>query len=291
MEEKKNLAIIDKVLEDTGIVRYNALKNRFRSECNDSPTLLCFYKNTPASSEETSIDLYRANLLKLRRKIEERKVRVLSHAGRETITETLSTTVSEALVSVSPNGTATPLQLESIPSYNLSVDNVGSLNDFKYATVLGAARVIKKSKQYESELKLEGHTLTTTVIDKKNDMKTIIDVDVTLAKLFLVVKNNDSFFSCMNKPTRYVHLHKEIDVMNITVGKPSQIILKNVTNGTLFKEAVKSYEFAVQDVYGNTVLYKTQSPDEFIRWLLLIRSRMYTVDRWSKDELLNSIRR
>ncbi|EHY66323.1 hypothetical protein NEAUS04_0433 [Nematocida ausubeli] len=296
-ECKKNLDIINSILEDSGVVRYNAMKNRFRNESTDSQTLLCLYRNTEKEHMEGSaIDLYRTNLQKLRRKIEERRLKITETIRNGVTTEEMEETVSvrneEEIVTISPNGTATPFVPDnSIPKYTLNVEDVKSPDDFKYATVVGTIDVLMDKKKYKSELKLDGTILETRIADKKKGTETVVSVDITLAKLFIIAKSNKTFLRCMQKPSKHIYLHKEIDIVNITNGSPAELILKNINIGMFIKEKIKTFEFFVQDVYNSKLSYKTSNPDEFLRWLLLIKSRMYTVDKWSKDELLQTIRK
>ncbi|OAG33404.1 hypothetical protein NEIG_00959 [Nematocida sp. ERTm5] len=297
MEEcRKDLDIINNILEDSGIVRYNAVKNRFKNDSTESQLLLSLYKSTePKETEFTAIDVYRTNLQKLRRKIEERRVKITETVRNGVTTEELQETTSvrneEVLVSISPNGTATPFAPETVvPNYTINIEDVKTPDDFKYATVIGQIDVVKEKKKHRSSLRLNGIFLETKITDKKKGIETVLNVDISLAKLFIVVKSSKTFLTCMKKPSKNIYLHKELDIVNITNGSPSELILKNVNTGEFIKEKIKTFEFFILDVYNSKISYRTNNPDEFIRWLLLIKSRMYTVDKWSKEELLQSIR-
>ncbi|KAI5189467.1 hypothetical protein NEMIN01_0530 [Nematocida minor] len=292
----KDLDIINSILEDSGILRYNAIKNRFKNEYVDSPTLLCFYKRTqPKDTGTTAIDMYRTNLQKLRRKIEERRVKItettVNGVLSQEVTECSTIKNEEIIQTVSPNGTATPLIVNTVPIKDISIDNVSSLDDFRYASISGSAFVNQNKKKYAADLKLEGNILTTTITDRKKKTQSVVNVDVTLAKMFLVIKNSSSFLGCFKKPTRHIHINKEVEIVNVTAGKITEIILKNINTGVFSKEYLKTLEFSIQDTYNSTISYEINSCEEFIRWLLVIKTRMHTVDKWNKDELLESIRR
>lgn len=296
---RKNLEIINNILEDSGIVRYNAIKNRFKNESIDSPTLLYFYKSTiPKDNENTTaIGTYRTNLQKLRRKIEERRVRVIEKQVGEMVTrevqEKNTVKKQETVVTVSPNGTVTPYEVKQPGIKNTKIDLLSTLDDFKHANVFGSATVLKNKKKHSANLRLEENILATEITDRKKGTKTTVVTDITLSKVYLIFKNQKAFISCLTKPSHRVCLEKEIEIVNVNAAgeKMAEVILKNTNTGGFTKHCTASLIFSVEDVHKETVEYEIETPEEFIRWILLIKTRMHTVDRWSKDELLDLIRR
>lgn len=300
MEEyKRNLEIINSILEDTGIVRYNAIKNRFKNESMDSPTLLYFYKSIiPVEEENTSaIGAYRENLQKLRRKIEERRIRVIEREidGVETKEVQEETVVrnQELIVDVGQEEGRMTVVGSTPVVKNVRIGFLSTLEDLKYATVSGSAIAKKGKNKLAAEISLEGNIFTSEITEKKKKTKTIIRTDVTLAKVYLIFKEQKRILSYLSRPPQKVCIEKETEIINLNKikGNLTEVILKNANTGVFTKYITRSLGFSVKEAHKNPIDYEIGTEDEFVRWALLLKTRMYTVDRWSKDELLELIRR
>ncbi|KAI5181159.1 hypothetical protein NEOKW01_1378 [Nematocida sp. AWRm80] len=305
---KKEMDIINQILGEEGLLRYNAIKNRFATGyLPNPPALLHFYQaeNTSAADvDATTISSYRSNLQRLRRKIEERKVRTVeiikpdsSKAVTET-SETLTERTEDTVVAISPRGTQTPITME--PSFSstplpsiipLNIAELNTLEHFQMSSAVGQVKIERYKKKVPATLQLDGTQLTCTVTNKKGEPEILPSIEITLSNLFLIVNGPKKFFNCFGDTTKLIMLKKEIDIISISKKKTAEIILRNTNTGSFAKESLNTLLFCIKDIHNQITTFEIQDSNEFIRWLLLLKTRIHTVDLWKKEELLETIRK
>jgi len=291
----EGMRIINFVLGEKGILKYNAVKNRFMVEDAEKKTaLLHMHKENIAEAPDNTIQNYRTNLQKLRKKIEERRVRITEIAtpntGQSTreVVQTETTKTEESIVQISPNGTRTPIVL-CTPAPTQHITTISTIEQFKNSNVFGSISTKHNRKRREGGIRLERTELTTSITTKKGDTEVISKIDLLTSRLFIVVKERKRVFFCFEKPARYISLDKEIDIVNIAQGKHHEIILKNTNTGAFLRESLRTLEFCVKDARNTTHMFETENSNEFIRWILLLKMRMQPVDLWNRSELLESM--
>ncbi|KAI5185956.1 hypothetical protein NEHOM01_1179 [Nematocida homosporus] len=298
----KEIDIINAILGDEGILRYNATKNRFQTEAHPGlpPTnLLRIYKSTPSLVEENTITSYRTNLLRLRRKIEERKIKTveiihedpLRHTSQVTLTQTVQT---EEQIVPTPIGTDLQPQptLASVSLIPHEITEVASLELFRTATVTGNAKAFYNKKMRPTTITIQGTTLDTRIYNTKGEELISTTTDLTLSRLYVVVNGPRRMLPCLAPTKKKVQLEKEIELVNVTRGTHSyEIIMKNTNTGEFIKESMQTLEFSILDSYSQHLLYQVECTSEFIKWLLIMKIRMHTVDLWEKNDLLENIRK
>ncbi|KAI5191465.1 hypothetical protein NECID01_1459 [Nematocida sp. AWRm77] len=299
-----DIDIINIMLGEEGVIKYNAVKNRFLVSESDkvfqNQNFLHMYRENNVVVPNNTISSYKTNLQRLRRKIEECKVRIteVTTPNNPTVTtevqkvETVKT--EEVIVVVSPNGTKTPLaqaQAVSPPVSQIPIAQANSLEQFKASTVFGTAVVFSNGQPREGSIKLEGTTLSGYAPGKKGASEELSRVDLSTSKLFLVLRKKRKVFFCFNHPARYVPVEKETDIINLVKAKTHEILLKNTNTGSFTKETTLQLEFSVQDMYSHMHAYKIEDPNEFIRWLLVMKMRMHPVALWNRADLIESIQK
>lgn len=305
----KDIDIINIMLGEEGVIKYNAIKNRFIMSEPDNVfknnNFLHMYRENSAVVPDNTITSYRTNLQRLRRKIEECKVRItevttpLNSTAVTQVTQTQAVRTEEVIVMVTPNGSQTPVveapkgaeqsKTPAVSAYPVSQAN--SLDQFKNATIQGPA-ILHLNKQLKSGIiKLEGTVLEGSVRTKKGAGELAASIDLSTAKLFLLVRKKRRFLFCFRQPLAYVPLGKEIELINLAKPKQNEILLKNTNTGSFTKEITEHLEFALKDKYNQMHTYRIEDSDEFFKWLLIMKLRMHPVDRWNKTELIESIQK
>lgn len=301
---EKSIGIIDTVLGEEGIIKYNATKNRFAiSDAHQQAgrNFLHIYNSTTQIIENSTIETYRRNLQRLRQKIEDREEKleeqllIAETAQADGCNQNVQSLVTHERITVS-----TPQSFVKESSRSLllntpkeqSISQFSTLEHFKYSIAHGSVTLLKNKAKKEGTLKIKNTMLISCVRNKKGGYEGQEEYDVASCKLFIVVRSKKNILSCFREaPPSYIELEKEVSIVNMNSKEKTEVILKNTNTGNFTKLCLSKLEFSLRDRAQTMHHYIVDEPREFIRWLLLIKIRMHTVDLWKANELLESIQK
>lgn len=307
-EHTRKIALIDTILGDEGLLRYTAIKNRFASEeAEHAPenNFLEIYVANTSSIENSTIFSYKENLHKLRRKIEDHRVKIVQTISNGTDISipspsitlidsvVIDSTVADADTDkniVSPEKENTPSEILQ-PAQNISL--LSSLESFQRSSATGHAQMIYNRKIRTVSLLLENTILKSSFVSPKPEESFEILTDITSSSLFLFIVPPKKFFSCFSPQPVRVPILKETAIVNITKASSStyEIILKNTNTGSFEKEITKVLSFSLLDLYNREHRYTISDISNYIKWLLAMKVRMHAADSWDKKDFLESLRK
>ncbi|OAG32159.1 hypothetical protein NEDG_02078 [Nematocida displodere] len=299
----REISIINSVLGEEGLMKYNAIKARFATEepvAKPEKNILHIYNGAGNNVENTTIFSYKSNLQRLRKKIEEHKVRITEVfvpnsplPQTQEVVETLKTETVETIVPVNPKDVPANITAQEKPAIApplMPIKQINTLESFRKALAHGLVKLQGVKKKQEGNIRLEETVLTEYTKSKKGEYEITAKYDVATAKLFLTAYQPRTLASCFKEiPPKTVLLDKEIQIINMSTSKKSELILKNTNTGCFIKTPLRKLEFTLRDSHMRNHTYEVEDEEEFIRWLTLLKLRMHPVDTWDRKELFKSM--